>query len=255
MEMALPPKPKEIVRGKVVAIERSSLFLDLGPQGIGIICGPEFSRAKDVLKKLKIGDELPAKIKVLENENGYRELSVIDATKEICWKELAEIKEKGEVIEAKIKKANKGGLISEIKGIAAFLPVSHLAPEHYPKIKDGDLNEIAKALQKFIGQTLKVKIIALDPKKEKLIISEKSRLTDRKILGEYQLGEIVNGEITGLTTYGAFVKIDDNTEGLLYPSEIPQEKGTLENTLKIGQQVKVKIVKIADNRLYLSLKL
>lgn len=254
-EVPPPPKVGEIIEGTVVANDRSSLFLDLGFRGIGVIYGNEFIIAKDILKSLKIGEKITAKIKGLENEDGYRELSVIDAAKEVSWKELSDIKEKGEIIEVKIKKANKGGLISDIKGIAAFLPVSHLLPEHYPKIKDGDLTQIAKTLQKFIGQTLKVKIIDVDPKKEKLILSERSGDFEKKIQDKYNVGEAVEGEISGITNFGAFVSIDKDIEGLLYPSEISESgKEKLEDILKIGQRVKAKIIKIADGQIYLSLK-
>ena len=168
----------------------------------------------------------------------------------MAWKELRELRENNEIIEVKIKRANKGGLISNIKGINAFIPVSHLSSEHYPKVKDGDLSEIAKALQKFIGETLKVRIIDLDAKKDKLILSEKAEDVEkeRQAMKSHKQGDIVGGEITGITNFGAFVKLEDNLEGLLYPSEISED-------IKTGQKVKAKIIKIADNRLYLSLKI
>ncbi len=261
-EILPPPKKGEILEGTVVSIERNSLFLDLGARGIGIIYGAEFYKAKEILKDLKPGDKISAKLTNLENENGYRELSVIDASKEFIWKELQEIKEKDEQIEVKIKKVNKGGLMTDIKNMPAFLPVSHLTPEHYPKIQDGDITKIAKALQQFIGQTLKVKIIDLDPKKEKIILSEKLGAVkkEEESLKEYKVGDIVEGKVTGITNFGAFIKLDKNIEGLLYPSEVSssqskEDEKKIENILKIGQKVKVKIIKIADNQIYLSLKI
>lgn len=248
-----PPKIGEIVEGTVTATGRSSLFLDLGARGIGIIFGNEFYKAKDSLKNLKLGEKITAKVINLENEDGYRELSVIDASREMAWKELRDLRDKNEFVEVKIKKANKGGLISDIKGISAFLPVSHLSPEHYPRVKDGDMTEVAKELQKFIGQTLKVRIIDLDSKKGKLILSEKiGEIEKQPSLEKYKEGDMLEGEISGITNFGAFVKIKNGVEGLLNAEEISDKKP--EEVLKIGQKVKAKIIKISDNRIYLSLK-
>src|SRR3989339_1679307 len=126
------------IEGKVVARDRSSLFIDLGIQGTGIIFGREFYRAKDVIKSLTAGDKIYAKIIELENEDGYIELSLRDATKEISWQKLEKIKNSGEILNVKITGVNKGGLLTTLDGIQAFLPVSQLAPEHYPRVADAD---------------------------------------------------------------------------------------------------------------------
>lgn len=257
-EIISPPKIGELVKGKIVMVDKNSLFLDLGAKGIGIIYGLEFYKARSALKSPKIGQAVPAKIIGLENKDGYRELSLVDAARESSWKELKEKKEKKESFEVKIQKSNKGGLLANVNGIPAFLPVSHLSQSHYPKIKDSDPIKIVKALQEFIGKTLKVRIINLDSKKEKLILSEKIQVLDNQenILRDYKIGEIKEGKISGITNFGAFVNLKNNIEGLLYPYEIPlQKKEKLEDILKIGQKVKVKVIKINNNRLYLSLKI
>src|SRR6266404_5222763 len=157
----IPPSIGSMVEGKVVARDRSSLFIDLGPQGTGIIYGREFYEVKDVIKSLNVGDTVFAKIVELENEDGYRELSMQDATKDINWEKLREMKEKEEIIKVKISGVNKGGLLTNINNIAAFLPVSQLSPENYPRVADADKQKILKELQKFIGKTLEVKILDL----------------------------------------------------------------------------------------------
>lgn len=254
-EIIPPPKAGEIVEGKILNRGRSSVFLDLGSGGIGIIYGKEFQKAKDTLKDLKIGDKISAKVLDLESEEGYRELSLAEAAKEVAWNNLNQKKEKGELIEVKIKGANKGGLVCEIQGIQGFLPASQLAPQHYPKVENGEGTRIASALQKFVGKKLKVKIIALDPKKEKLILSEKSlkRESKKEDLAEYRLGDIVEGKITGVTNFGAFLGFGKNLEGLIQASEISEAKDPTK-ILKIGQKVKAKVIEMTDNRIYLSLK-
>ncbi len=253
-----PPKIGEIVEGKVIGRERAAVYLDLGIRGTGIIYGKEFFDAKDTLRDLKIGDRIFAKIIDLENEEGYIELSMAQAGKEITFESLRQKKEKGEVIKAKILKANKGGLISEISGIPAFLPVSQLSSEHYPKVEGADSSKILRELQKFIGKDLEVKILTLDLEQEQIILSEKIKEAEKikEILKNYKVGSIVEGEISGLVDFGAFIKFGkENLEGLIHISELdwkiiedPSE------VVKIGQKVKAKIIDISDAKVSLSLK-
>lgn len=266
-----PPKVGEIVEGKIVGSGRSSVFIDLGALGTGIIYGKEFYEAKDNLKNLKIGDSIFAKIIDLENEEGYIELSLSGASKELTWDTLKQKKEKGELITVKILGANKGGLLAEISGIQAFLPVSQLSPEHYPRVEGADVSKILKELQKFINQDLEVKIFDLDPRENKLILSEKAKETEKikEILKNYKVGDVIEGEITGITDFGAFMKFlpvktsskDDSVsmtgelEGLIHISELDWQ--LIENpteVVKIGEKVKAKIIDISNDKVSLSLK-
>src|SRR3989338_11662284 len=192
-DSAIPPSIGSIVEGKVVARDRSSLFIDFGNQGTGIIYGREFYEVKEVIKNLQIGDTVHAKIVELENEDGYRELSLQDATKDINWQKLREMKEKSEIIKVKITGVNKGGLLTNINNIPAFLPVSQLSPENYPRVVDADKAKILKELQKFIGKTLEVKVLDLMAEENKLILSEKAKTEQvtRAILNNYNKGDII----------------------------------------------------------------
>lgn len=256
-EIICPPKIGELVEGKVTAWGRSSLFLDLGAKGIGIIYGREFFEAKDALKNLKVGDTLFAKVLKLETEDGYRELSLVEATQELAWEELIQAKDQEEVFEVQIKGANKGGVIAQVKGVQAFLPASQLLPEHYPKVDRAEPSKIAFELQKFLGKKLKVKILDVDAREKKLILSEKAtkkeKLTEE--LMNYKVGDIVKGEISGVTNFGAFFKFGKRLEGLIHASEISEkEDKKLAGALKVGEKFKAKIIEIANNRVYLSLK-
>jgi len=250
-DLVIPPKIGEIVQGAVINRGKSSVFLDLGPKGIGIIFGKEFFDAKSTLKELNAGDKITAKVVDLETENGYRELSLMGASQEMAWKELIEAKENEEIVESKVKSANRGGLICQVKGMDGFLPASQLLPEHYPKVEDGDPLKIAGELQKIVGQDIKVRIFDLNPAENKLILSEKATKKEKiaEKMMSYKQGDEVKGEISGVTSFGAFLSFDEGLEGLIPGSEIPEEKA-----LKIGQKVKAKITEIANNRIYLSLK-
>ncbi|MBM3206794.1 MAG: 30S ribosomal protein S1, partial [Candidatus Staskawiczbacteria bacterium] len=197
-----------LVEGKVIAKDRSSIFIDLGIQGTGIIYGREFYEAKDAIKNLSVGDTVFAKVVELENEEGYRELSLRDATKDMSWSKLREIKDKEEIVKVKITGVNKGGLLTSVNGIQAFLPVSQLSPENYPRVADADKQKILKELQKFIGKTLEVKILDLLAEENKLILSEKAKAEQaiKEILKNYKVTDIVEGQITGIADFGVFVK-------------------------------------------------
>ncbi len=210
------PKTGEIVEGEVIGNGKACVFLDLGNMGAGIIYGKEFYEAKEKLKSLKTGSKLFAKIVDLENEDGYIELSLTKANEEIVWSTLKEKKGKEEIFPVKISGANKGGLLAEVSGIPAFLPASQLSPSNYPKVENGDNQKILQALQKFVGKELNVKIFDLDEREGKLILSEKAKENEKikEILKNYKVGDIVEGEITGVVGFGAFIKFPLPSEAL-----------------------------------------
>jgi len=256
--LSRPPRVGEIIEGKVVAKESGKLFLDLGPIGTGIIYGKEFYETRAKIKDLKIGDSLFAKIISLENEEGYIELSISQAGRELSFEALRRKKEEGEKISVKILGANKGGLISEVMGIPAFLPVSQLIPEHYPRVEKGDTAKILKELQKFVGRELEVKILDLSQKGEQIILSEKAKESDKikEILASYKVGDVVDGEITGITDFGAFIKFGkEELEGLIHISELDWkivEDPT--EIVKVGDKLQAKIIDISGDKVSLSLK-
>lgn len=258
------PTPGEIVKGKIIGKEKSALFLDLGNFGTGIIHGKEFFQTKDAKGDLKIGDEISAKVIEIDTEGGFIELSATKAKEETAWLELKEKKKEDKSFLVKILKANKGGLMTKIEGITGFLPVSQLSPEHYPKVENGNQTEILRKLQKFIGQELNVKIIALDPKQKSLILSEKATILEDRIevLKKYKVGDIVRGEITGIIDFGVFIKFPldkksskETLEGLIHISELDwQLIRNPSEVVKVGDVVEAKIIEISNGKISLSLK-
>jgi len=255
-----PLKEGEIVEGKVLGLGRSSLFLDLGPRGTGIIYGREYHKARGKLKDLKKGDVILAKVTDSENEEGYIELSLDQASEELTWQDLKEKHDNDELIKVKITGANTGGLLTEVSNIPAFIPVSQLSSEHYPRVEGGERAKILSELQKFIGAELEVKIFDTDPKENKLILSEKAKDKNKtkEILKEFKVGEIIEGEITGLVDFGAFIKFgktEESIEGLIHISELSwQLINDPRDVVKVGDKVKAKIVEITDDKVSLSLK-
>lgn len=261
------PRPGDIVTGLILEIGKNSIFVDLGPIGTGVLLGREIKENRELVKSLKIGQEISAMVLEEENENGFVELSLQAAHREQSWDELKKIMDSNQTINAKIISANRGGLMVAIRDISGFLPVSQLSYEHYPRVEDGDKNRILQELNKFVNKDLTVRIIDLDPSQQKLIVSEKA-IDEEKIkqaMAQYKVGDLVEGVISGVVDFGAFVRFPiaqnqnqekpEIIEGLIHISEIDwQLIEDPRQILKVGDKVSAKIIGIEKDRLSLSLK-
>jgi len=247
----------QVVEGTVIGIHGAEVYVDLSPYGTGIIYGKEYFSARDIIRNLNAGDAIKAKVVELENEDGYIELSLREAKKALAWEEAEEAFRKGETIELVVKEANKGGLMLDWHGMLGFLPASQLNAEHYPRVESGDAREIANQLSKLIGQKLAVTILTVNPKEGKLIFSEKGEKTKRekKIPSKYKVGDVVEGEVTGIVDFGIFIKIEDGVEGLVHISEIAWSLVDNPRTLyKVGDTVKAKIIDVQEGKISFSIK-
>lgn len=253
----LLPQPGEVIEGRVIKISKNALILELGPLGTGIIYGAELKENKEALKKLKVGQEISALVLDPENDDGYVELSLKEANLEKTWADLQAKKQNGQAIIVKIAEANRGGLVIEFSGLIGFLPVSQLAPQNYPRVAGGDRNAILKHLNKFIGKEMKVKIINLDKKTDKLVVSEKAlqEKKTRETLENYKKGDVVEGMVTALADFGAFIRFDDNLEGLAHISELDWQMIDHPNQiLQENEKVKAQIIDIKEGQISLSLR-
>lgn len=246
-----------IVEGPVISIEPKAVYVDLAPYGTGIIYGREFVNARSIIKNVNVGDTIEAKITDLENEDGYVELSLKEARQAIIWAEAEDAIKNSTVLELPVKEANKGGLLLDWNGITGFLPASQLKPEHYPRVNDGDRDKILLALKGLVGQKLKVSIISAAPKEGKLIFSEKDHAEEDRevIVGKYDVGDVVQGEVTGVTDFGVFIKIQDSLEGLAHISEL--DWGLVDDPremFRVGETIKAKIIEKQDGKVSLSIK-
>lgn len=252
-------KDGDLIEAQLLARMPKVAYFDLGKFGTGIVYGPELVNSKDVLKNISIGGKVSAKIIFAENDNGYVELSLAGAHKQKGWQELKESVDKEEILTIKITGANSGGLVADINEIKAFLPVSQLSNANYPRVESGDKNEIIKELRKLVGQELKVKIIDLNPRANKLIISERAAQEEdiKKLLEAYKIGDVVDVIVSGVANFGVFARFADNPaiEGFIHISEIDYR--IIDNPkeiVKIDDAVKVKILEIKDGQVFLSLK-
>jgi small subunit ribosomal protein S1 len=252
------PKDGDIVSGVVSAIGRARVYIDVTPFGTGLIYGREYMNARDILRKVNIGDSIDAKVVMSENEDGYLELSLKEARQALIWADAEAAVKNSTILSLEIKEANKGGLIIEWQGIQGFLPASQLSAEHYPRVSDGDKDKILTALNELVGNHLSVVMITADPKEHKLIFSEKGlqeKEEKEEKVNKYAVGNIVEGEVTGAVDFGVFVKLEPGLEGLVHISEL--DWGLVEDTkalYKVGDKVQVKVIEVKDDKISLSIK-
>ncbi|HVN26578.1 MAG TPA: S1 RNA-binding domain-containing protein [Candidatus Paceibacterota bacterium] len=254
------PKEGSVVDVSLIKKFPRKAYFDLGRFGTGIVYGIEVMNAKEALRNLNPGDKLQAKIIALDGEEGQIELSLSEAGKQKLWQQAKELAESGEVTKAKVIGANAGGLMAIVaEDLKSFLPVSQLSLEHYPKVPDGDRVKIAEELKKFVGQELNVKIIDVNPRTNKIIVSEREVLSAnvKELLTAYAVGQVVDCVVSGAADFGVFVRFTDNPqiEGMIHISELDYK--LIENPkelVKINDPLKAKIIDIKEGRVFLSLK-
>ena len=253
-----PPSVGDLVEGTIIAISRGRVYVDLPPFGTGIIYGREYLNAADVLRKANQGDIISAKVIDPAGREGYIELSLKEARQAAIWGEAEQAIVAQTPYNLTVEEANKGGLILTWQGIAGFLPASQLAKEHYPRVPEGDKEKILGELMRLVGHPLSVRIITADAKEGKLIFSERTENEAEEkasLIDKYQVGDVVQGEVTGVVDFGVFVKLESGLEGLVHISEI--DWGLVEDPrtlFAVGDAVKVKVIEIKEGKVSLSIK-
>ena len=237
----------DVVEGTISSVRKHQVWIDLGPRGVGIVMRREVGHGQS------LEEGAPVTVSVIDPEmyEGYALLSMRRAAKDRGWDELQRVFEAGEIIEIQAYDANRGGLLVELEGIRGFLPVSQLAAGHYPRVSGADKDEILQKLNALANQPLRVRILDVSRKDNKLIFSEKEAVKDdmQARFSELKVGDEVEGIVTGVIDFGAFINVD-GIEGLIHISEISWER--VENPrdyVKIGETVKAKIIAIDKDRL------
>ncbi|MCH8049168.1 S1 RNA-binding domain-containing protein [Patescibacteria group bacterium] len=258
------PKLGDLIKGKILSTKGREVRVDVNGLTTGVVRGRELFTEGAMYNDLQAGNEVEATVIALENENGEMELSFRYAGNKKSWDELKNIFMTGDSYDVKVLDANKGGLIVKAKHIQGFLPVSQLAPEHYPRVSGGDKQKILDKLKEFVDQTLIVKILDMNEQEEKLIFSEKAvwESEQKNVISQIHVGDVVEGTITALADFGAFVKFFPNPtdketalEGLVHISEIAWQRiDHPSDLLKTGQTVKAQIIGIEGSKIFLSMK-
>lgn len=249
-------KKGQIVEAEIIEKKRNRIYFDLGNYGIGVCYKSEFYDSKEDVKALKVGDKVKVKVISIDNEEGFIEVSLKKVSEMPLWDYINKMIETKEELTVKILGVNRGGLLTKVRNIDAFLPTSQLKKENYPDV-GGNQKLILQELRKFIGKEFRVRIIGVEQTTKKLIISEKLEELEalRQKLSKYKVGDIIEGEVRGIVEYGIFIRFDENIEGLVHISELDWQLIDDPRTLyKVGQRVKAKIISINGDQVSLSIK-
>lgn len=247
----------QMVSGRVLEIGKNEIWLDLEGWATGIIRGAELQDTLGEYLNLKVGDKVTALVIDKENERGEVELSIRASTNLKVSEILKKIQEEKKTVQVKVVDANKGGLIVQYKKISGFIPSSQLSGQHFPQVIDGDKNKILEKLKGFVNGHLEVKIISIDEINKKVIFSEKEVEIEKKSSSfkKYKVGDVVEGKVVGISRFGVFIELENEIKGLAHISEIAwQRVEKIEDIVKIGDQIKAKILSADNSKISLSLK-
>lgn len=240
----------DMVKGPVIGIGETEVIVDLGSYAEGIVPidelsnDPKFSIKADIA----VGDVVNAMVISPDNGAGQVLLSIKRADNILAWDFLTEAKENAQVFNVKITEAVKGGVVTYLKGIRAFIPASGLALAYVENTEE------------FVGKHISVRIIEVDEDDKKLILSAKSvlreeeaKMTEEK-MSKIAIGTVMTGKVERLENYGAFVRLPDGLSGLVHISQMSEKRiKHPKEVLSENDEVKVMVIDIKDGKLSLSM--
>jgi len=252
----------DVVVGKVVHIDKKYILLDVGSKSEGIIQLDEVKLLPN--KTLEIGQELSAIVISPEDSRGNLVLSLRRAKSARGWEALVHSFERNEVISVEIVDYFKGGLIVDAMGQRGFVPISHLNRAHFEQFNNamagGSASDTAKNLGGLKSSYIDVKVIEIDPAKNRLVLSEKEAMPQEELLkreerlAQIQPGQVIEAKVSTVLPYGVLVDLG-GIDGLVHISEIAWEKvESAGDYYKVADPITVKVIGVDDDKIALSVK-
>lgn len=241
----------DVVTGTVAGVLDDRILVDLKYYAGGVVKKENINADPDfqLQKEIHAGDEVTATVIRTDDGEGNIDLSMKEANEQRVWDKLAAMLEERTIVNVKIAEIVKGGAVTYLEGIRAFIPASKLAAEY---VED---------LEEYNGKTIEATVITADAEAKRLVLSgrepARAKLQEEKSrkIAKCEVGAIMEGTVDSLKPYGAFINLDNGLSGLLHISQISNQRikhpGVV---LKEGQTVKVKIISTADNKISLSMK-
>src|SRR3954447_5216481 len=248
----------DVVDGTIMRIDRDELLVDIGSKSEGIVPSREYSSlSSDERQALSIGDKLLVFVVQPENQEGHAVVSIDRARQEKSWRILQEQYDKGEVIGAEVVNYNKGGLLVNLDGVRGFVPASQVT-----EIRGGDEASKQADMARLIGSSLPLKVIEINRHRNRLILSERQAVQERRdvmkerLIDELSEGEVRKGRVSSICDFGAFVDIG-GADGLVHLSELSWSRVRHPSeVLRVGQEVDVYVLGInaQEKKIALSIK-
>jgi small subunit ribosomal protein S1 len=248
----------DVMEGIIMHLDRDELLVDIGSKAEGIVPAKEYSSLSAEEKdKLEVGDTVLVFVVQPENQEGHPVVSIDRARQEKSWRKLQEIHEQNEVIEAEVTNYNKGGLLVNLDGVRGFVPASQVS-----EIRGGDESSKQADMARLIGSTLPLKVIEINRHRNRLILSERQAIQERRdvmkerLIEELNEGEVRKGRVSSICDFGAFVDIG-GADGLVHLSELSWSRVRHPSELlKIGEEVDVYVLGInsQEKKIALSIK-
>lgn len=252
-EALRPLRPGEIVEGRIARIEGDEVLVDLGGRNAGVLS------LREADEELVVGDRIVAFVQRPEGPEGHAVLSIRKARRERRWLQLKEMEESGEVLEARVTDANRGGVVVDV-GLRGFVPLSQLSSVGAIE-RAAEGAEVPEAIRALVGRTLPLKVLEVDQKRNRLILSEKAaaqalrKRRKAQAAAELNEGDVLDGTVTQVTGFGLFVDIG-TAEGLVHRSEVTWDKAV--NPLGVhrpGDRVRVRVTGVDRERDRISLSI
>lgn len=242
------PRRGDILQGEIIRIQEDVLFVDVGAKRDALVPHEEVEQLDDtLLNDLSKGDEVPVYVTRTPIDDEHLIVSLERGLQQLDWERAEALYQKDELLELKVVKYNKGGLVVEFGRLQGFVPNSHLPPIRLVR----NTNEQQQYKAKQIGKTLMLKIIEVNEKKERLILSGTAGQAEkrRQLLHNLHEGDVVNGHVVNIKDYGAFVDIGHGLIGLLHRSKISWDKVSHPtDILTVGEEVEVLVEDIELER-------
>ena len=244
-------RPGDIVTGTVIDVNDQNVTIDFNYYAPGRIPVTELSDdpTYHVLENVAVGDTLTATVVKTDDGAGNMLLSCKDAAEELAWDKLQEAQKTKKVYNVKVAGAVNGGCVAYVEGVRGFIPASKLALEYVEEPAD------------YLNKELDVQVISVDEGAKRVVLSAKELLLAKvmeeknKKINKYTVGTVMEGTVEQLKDYGAFVNIGDGITGLVHISQISDRRlKHPSQVLKEGDKVKVKIIKIENNKISLSIR-
>jgi len=247
----------DILTGTIVSIAPNEILIDIGSKSEGIVAGREIeSVSAEDLAAFCVGQEVPVYIVRPEDEDGNTILSLTRAQAESDWLTAQSMYESGKIYEGEVVGHNKGGLIVHFGQIRGFVPGSQLAVN-----QRGSGTSREDLWNQMIGQSLSLKIIEIDRRRNRLIFSERAAVEEErgrqkeKLLSDLNEGDVLTGRVTSLADFGAFVDLG-GADGLIHLSELSWSRVSHpSDLLQVGNKIEVYVLNIDTERQRIGLSL